>query len=85
MCANDCIIVTSFSGDSLYPGSNGQPGKTMEDGELCFDNSGTFKNRMFFVSPSVSRIGCNINDPHRHKQPRNLIDEITEAINKSSL
>lgn len=78
------VTLTCFSGDSLYP-TTGQPSKTVGDGELCFENSGTFRNRMFFTSPSVSRIGCNIIDPHGHKQPRNLIDEITEAVKKSSL
>lgn len=60
------------AGDSLYPDSDSLKKEDAE--ELCFERSGHSQNRLGFLSPVSCRLACNVDDPHGHLRPVNLID-----------
>lgn len=79
---NDLNMHILFSGDALYPTSDTQTNENDPKGP-SFDEKNVYKNRIEFSSPVVCRIVCNIDDPHGHKQPMNLINLINEEMKAS--
>ena len=73
------IFYFFFIGDSLYPVT----GSSTKD-EYNFEESGKLKNRMGFTSPVQCRLSCNIEDPHGHVRPVNLIDMMNEHVDKEA-
>ncbi|XP_032778840.1 nucleoside diphosphate-linked moiety X motif 19 [Daphnia magna] len=76
---------TILPGDSLYPVPKDTNTPNIEDRQLSTKHTEILKNRICFTSPNLFRIVCNVIDPHGHKQPRNLVDEMTENIHQSKM
>lgn len=78
-------ISNPYAGDSLYPVPKDTNTPNIEDRQLSTKHTEILKNRICFTSPNLFRIVCNVIDPHGHKQPRNLVDEMTENIHQSKM
>ena len=71
-----------MSGDALYPTASGTQTSVNEEeeNESSFEEVGIYMNRIEFSSPVACRIICNIDDPHGHKKPMNLIDLVNQEM-----
>lgn len=76
------LMMTVLPGDALHPTSDTQTSAYENEREEPSPDKND-KNRMEFSSPVVCRIICNIDDPHGHRKPMNLVDLITEEMKTS--
>ena len=66
-----------LTGDDLY--GKGEPE------ELDFETTGKMQNRIGFVSPVLTRVLCNVENPHGHRKPIHLVDMMmAEKVNETN-